>query len=305
MDYAKIKKTVIAIVLLACVILSASGYVEKAASVLGAEKVTEYNKKYLEDSFDKSLKGFLILSGIKSGLAIIEGSEIGVGFNLEIGDIVQSVYDYVDIAWKAALTGGTIILTTQLILQIVALMNHWCLSLLFALVFGLYMFNVFSKPESRVVEIIKRGIMFLSVFTIALYLILPVSIRGAAFLSAKITNPLIEEAHKGFLSVKKELSAEALSNRLFPVTDNTNESWMSMLNLNAHYKKTKISLLKLGNYLKIQTRQIAVWTIKLIAGYLFDCLLFPILFFSFVYIFIKFTTLHLLGMKSLESLIRD
>ena len=304
MGYSKIKQAVIAIVLFACVVLSATGYMEKAASVLGADKVTEYNTKYLESSFDKSLKGFLILSGIKSGLAIIEGSEIGVGFNLEIGDIVQSVYDYVDIAWKAALTGGTIILTTQLILQVVALMNHWCLSILFALIFGLYLFHIFSKTENRVVEIIKSGILFLSVFTIALYLILPVSIRGAAFLSAKITNPLIEEAHNGFLSVKKGLSAEALSNRLFPVNDNANESWMSKLNINAHYKKTKLSLLKLGNYLKIQAAQIAVWTIKLIAGYLFDCLLFPILFFSFIYIFIKFTTLNLLGVKSFDSLVR-
>lgn len=305
MNSSNIKKAVIAIVLFACIILSASGYMEKTASILGAEKVTEYNKKYLEDSFDKSLKGFLILSGIKSGLAIIEGSEVGVGFNLEIGDIVQSVYDYVDIAWKAALTGGTIILATQLILQIVALMNHWCLSLLFALIFGLYMFHLFAKTESRIVELFKSAIMFVSVFTIALYLILPVSIRGAAFLSAKITNPLIEEAHNGFLSVKKELSADALSNRLFPENENSNESWVSKLNLNTHYKKIKINLLKLGNYLKIQTGQIAVWTIKLITGYLFDCLLFPLLFFSLIYIFIKFTTLNILGMKPLNSLTRN
>lgn len=297
MVLTRIKQAVVVVVLLAGVILCAGGQLEKAVSAMGADSVAGYNEQYLADSFDTSLKGFLILSGIKSGLAIIEGSEIGVGFNLEIGDIVQSVYDYVDIAWKAALTGGTIILMTQLVLQIVSLMNHWCLSFLFALVLVLYLFHLFSKMESPVVRVLKNSIMFLSVFTIALYLILPVSIRGAAFLSAKITNPLIEEAQNGFLSVKNELSAEALSSKVFPVTEDSSGSWIDKLNLNAQYKKTKASLVKLGNYLSVQAEYIAVWTIKLIAGYLFDCLLFPILFFSLLYGFIKFTIYNLLGMK--------
>lgn len=297
MLYLKIKQTVVVALLLAGVIFCASGHIEKVASVMGADSIAGYNEKYLEDSFDKSLKGFLILSGIKSGLAIIEGSEIGVGFNLEIGDIVQSVYDYVDIAWKAALTGGTIILMTQLVLQVVSMMNHWCLSFLFAFILCLYLFHLFSKTESPVVRLVKNAILFLSIFTIALYLILPISIRSAAFLSANITNPLIEEAQTGFLSVKTELSAEALSKRVFPVEDSLNESWMEKLNLNAQYQKTKANMAKLGSYLTIQAEYIAVWTIKLIAGYLFDCLLFPIIFFSFLYIFIKFTIHNLLGMR--------
>lgn len=293
----KLKTVVIVLLLMTGALLSWSGYLENAVSAAGGEKVTEFNKAYLDKSFDKSLKGFLILSGIKSGLAIIEGSEIGVGFNLEIGDIVQSVYDYVDIAWRAALTGGTVILVSQLALQIIEMLNHWCLALCFLLILTLYLLTVAGKGESRFFSVIKSGLVFMSVLTIALYLILPVSIRSAALVSDKITNPLIEEAHQGFTSVTKELSAEALTSRLFTDNQGGNESWMDKLNPEVQYEKAKVKLVKLGLYLKRQAEFIAVWTIKLIAGYLFDCLLFPIIFFSFLYLFVKFTVHNLLGMR--------
>lgn len=298
MVFSKIQQTIIVIVLLAAIFFSATGQMEKLASALGAESFAAENKKYLEASFDKSLKGFLILSGIKSGLAVVEGSEIGVGFNLEIGDAVQSVYDYVDIAWRTALTGGTIILITQLILQVVALLNHWCLSFLFFLILCLYLFTIFSQKERPIVSLLKNTLIFTSVATTALYLILPLSIRGAAFLSDKITNPLIQEAQKGFLSVKNDLTAETLSKRFFfPENNNSDASWLAKLNLNLHFDKAKESLIELGLYLKSKTEDIAIWTIKLIAGYLFDCLLFPIVFFSLLYLFVKFTVHTLLEMK--------
>ena len=294
----RVKEIAIVVILLTGAVLSGTGHLEKAASFVGGETVSNYNEQYLDDSFNKSLKGFLILSGIKSGLAVIEGSEIGVGFNLEIGDIVQSVYDYVDIAWRTALVGGTIILITQLALQVISLINQWCLGLLFCLILLIYLFEKFKKTDNPVFLVAKSALTFTAVLTIALYLILPVSIRGASFISKKITNPLIEEAQAGFLSVKKDLSADSLSSRLFENNrPGEDDSWMEKFNLQAHYKNTKQNLLHLGLYLKKQTEFIAVWTIKLIAGYLFDCLLFPIIFFSFLYLFVKFTLHNLLGMR--------
>lgn len=48
---------------------------------------------------------FLLVSTLKSSLAMIEGSDIGVGFRLEVGDIIQSTYDLVDFTWKILLYG--------------------------------------------------------------------------------------------------------------------------------------------------------------------------------------------------------
>ena len=48
---------------------------------------------------------FLLVSTLKSSLAMIEGSDIGIGFRLEVGDIIQSTYDLVDFTWKMLLYG--------------------------------------------------------------------------------------------------------------------------------------------------------------------------------------------------------
>ena len=112
------KIIVLAMLSLAC-FAAATGMLDKSIGFFGMQRLGDANDAYLQDAFDRSLAGFLVLSGIKSGLAVIEGSEVGIGFNLEIGDIVQSVYDYVDIAWKTALAGGTFLLITRLSLEAV------------------------------------------------------------------------------------------------------------------------------------------------------------------------------------------
>lgn len=292
----QIRKGAVICILLICTWLSAAGHLETAGSFLGTETISDYNKAYLETSFDTSMKGFLILSGLKSGLAIIEGSEVGVGFNLELGDIVQSVYDYVDIAWKTALAGGTILLISQLVLQIVSLINHWCLAALFLLILAAYLLTMFSRNSGSIFLLVKHLTAFCAILTIALYLILPVSIRGASWLSGHITNPLIEEAHGGFSTMKNDLSPEALSRKFFDGAPQ-DDSLLSKLNVSKHYEDAKRHFSAMGSYLKLQAEQIAVWTIKLIAGYLFDCLIFPITFFLLVYLFTKVTLNYLLGMK--------
>ena len=120
-------KSIAMLVLLLAAVFTATGHLDLLVNTCGGAVLSDSNRAYLDESFDRSMKGFLVLSAIKGGLAVLEGSEVGVGFNLEVGDIVQSVYDYVDVAWKTALAGGTILLLIQLILQTIQLFDHWCL----------------------------------------------------------------------------------------------------------------------------------------------------------------------------------
>ena len=81
-----IQRGLLLTLILAAMLLAMAGYADVVIDGLGMGVVTDANRTYLTDAFDRSLVGFLVLSGIKSGLAIIEGSEVGIGFNLEIGD---------------------------------------------------------------------------------------------------------------------------------------------------------------------------------------------------------------------------
>ena len=58
---------------------------------------------------------FLLVSTLKSSLSIIEGSDVGVGFRLEVGDIVQSTYDLVDFTWKILLYGILLVTFSKII----------------------------------------------------------------------------------------------------------------------------------------------------------------------------------------------
>lgn len=297
MDAKRVKNAILIFALVLLAFLSASGLLEKAAGKIGFNRIDEANKTYIAQSFDASMNGFLILSAIKSGLAVIEGSEVGVGFNLEVGDVVQSVYDYVDVAWKTALMGGTVLLLTQLLLQVVALINHWCLALAVLFFLGIRIQMMGPQTENKPSLLLRNLFSMFTVMTVALYVIFPLSIQGAAWLSGKITNPLMTEAREGFSSVKEDLSVESLSNKLFPDDSNSQSTWMDRLNLSGQYEKAKRHLKALANYLAKKAEEISVWTIKLIAGYVFDCLIFPATFFVLLYLFTRFSFQYLLNMS--------
>lgn len=305
MNRKYIQKVTIIILLMGAVFFAATGYLDKPIEKIGMENISRTNEEYLTNSFNKAVTGFLVLSGIKSGLAVIEGSEVGIGFNLEIGDIVQSVYDYVDIAWKTALAGGTVILLTRLLLQSVALIDHWCLSMMFAALFGFLILSWFFPKYVKTSRLLKEATFFLTVFSVVLYIVLPLSITGAAFLSEKITKPLIQESHKSFENIKEDFTLGSITDSLFPDEQEKDGSWLSEFNMKAKYEKTKYRIKELAQYFKEKTRNIAIWTIQLIAGYLFDAIIFPVAFFIILFVITKSLLLYLFENRRYQSFKED
>ena len=278
-------KQIIALLLLVVVALAAAGgYLDRTIGFVGMNRVADANTEYLQEAFDRSLTGFLVLSGIKSGLAVIEGSEVGIGFNLEIGDIVQSVYDYVDIAWKTALAGGTILLITRISMEAVMLIDHWCLTLMILAMAVFLTFEWFFRSYFRLANVFREAMLFLMVMTLALYFILPLGISGASFVSQKITQPLIESSQAGFEEIDREFSPAHINSQIFSDDPEEEDSIFSALDFTAKYEKTRERIKQIGSYFKDKSRHIATLTIKLVAGYLFDCIIFPLTFFVVLYV---------------------
>lgn len=285
--------------------IAAAGYIDIPIYKLGMGKVAESNEQYLKDSLEKSVTGFLVLSGIKTGLAVIEGSEVGIGFNLELGDIVQAVYDYVDIAWKTALAGGTVILLTRLVLKAVTIVDHLCLALtLFSVVVYLIV-KWFFTGRIRLFRLTREATFSLVLFSVVFYLVFPFSISAAAFLSGKITAPLIRESQRSFESIQEELTVENISRRLFPDDLKKNEGWFSDLDFKDKIARVREHLREQADYFKDKTRNIAIWTLQLIAGYLFDSIVFPITFFILLFIVTKGALLYLFEERKYQSLKED
>jgi hypothetical protein len=293
----KMIRFVILIALAAGTLAAAGGHLDRFIQKIGMASITDSNQRYLKDSFDRATNRFLVLSAIKSGLAVIEGSEVGIGFNLEVGDIVQSIYDYVDIAWKTALAGGTVLLLTRLSLDAAARIDVIFLSLMFFFMMITFAVHWFLPHFRKVFQFLREGVLFSTVFTLTLYLVLPFSITGAAYLSQKISKPLVQESQEGFLSIQEEFSSDKLSQKLFPDSISRQNSWYEKFDIPSNYKAIKAHFKSLQAYFKEKTEEIAVWTMKLIAAYLFDCIIFPLTFFIILFLFSRGTVRYFLGVS--------
>lgn len=280
------------LVLILAIVVAAGGYADRPIHWLGMDRIAEVNESYLQRSLDKATNGFLVLSGIKTGLAVIEGSEIGIGFNLEIGDIVQSVYDYVDIAWKTALAGGAVILMTRLLLQTVNLIDHWCLALALGCGLALIIARWMLPHANRLRHLTKDAAFFLAVCSVVLYIVFPLSIAGAAFISERITGPVIEESQRSFESIKETFSVENINRQLFPDEHTKGDSRITGLILKGRISEIKEYLRIQAEYFRDKSRNVAIWTLQLIAGYLFDGIVFPIVFFFLLFVIAKSALLY-------------
>lgn len=87
----------------------------------GYDYLTHQAELVVDEVTEQNFKAFVAVSAVKTALAIIEDSSVGVGFQLEVGDAVQAVYDYVDFVWEAlmysllVLGGYKILLETHLL----------------------------------------------------------------------------------------------------------------------------------------------------------------------------------------------
>ncbi len=224
----------------------------------GLEKLETQNSEYLEGTFEKALAGFGVMSGLKAGLAVVEGStggvSAGVSLQLQIGDVVQSAYDYVDIAWRTLLLGSICLLSMQYLLEVADLLGQLALGIFLVLMaVGL----LWRRPPQALRD--ARLLAWLGV--LVLYLFLPLSILAASALSRQITQSTVDAAQEGFAQAGETL---------FPDNPQLDEGML------ARIKQIPERLEQISDYLRKKASEMSLWTVQLIAGYLFDCIFFPL-----------------------------
>jgi len=255
----------ILIILFCMTILTFTGTTEYVIKQVGLNQLTQSNDQYLNRAFQRSIQTFGILSAVKVGLAIFEGTEVGVGINLQLGDVVQSAYDYVDLAWRTVLLSTVVLLGTKYLLQMADLVDQWFLLGTFILLMVRVIF-IRIKTRVKLNRLIQDICLVTTVLTVALYLLLPLSIAGGRYLSERITATSVQEAETGFAE---------LMNDLVPTHDGKG-------GLLSKIKETKDRIKQIGTYLTQKTSQLSEWVLKLIAGFLFDAVLFPLMLFIFL-----------------------
>lgn len=270
MKYKLTVRLAVIALLIVATIVSALGKLDPILDFAGGKRLRDANNDYLDKSFVRAIAGFGIMSVWKASLDIIEGSEvganIGVSAQLEVGDIVQPAYDYVDIAWRTMFVAATTLMGAKFLLQAAAMIDGYVLTL--GLTFALLCAAASLWPRLNRVRIVLFDAASITlVLAMSLLFVLPLSVWGGSKLSAAITQPSIVSAQNSFAAAKEEL---------FPETQTDQDGWVKKI------KAIPERIEQIGTYLRTKAYSMMVWTVRLVAAYIFDCIIFPIALFIII-----------------------
>lgn len=173
------------------------------ATVTGYNALTARTETLVDDAIASNTATFLVVSAIKAGLAVVEGSAVGVGFELEIGDFVQPVYDYVDFIWKALLYALMVLGLYKLLLE--AGMLAAGLKLIGA---GLALWAL-ALTARRYRKAAARWGRVAVVLGLLLAYVVPAALWATHFLSSHYTDPLKARYDAQIAGIKAELGDTA------------------------------------------------------------------------------------------------
>jgi hypothetical protein len=268
MSNSRLVRPVAAVLLFSCIALSLSGAIPAAMDRLGLKSLKTSNERYLQGALEKTLTTFAVLSAVKVGLAVVQGSDVGIGFSLEVGDVVQSAYDYVDIAWRTMLVCAAVLLGTRYLLQAAVFIGPWFLAALFACL-GVSVLLGWRRLRWKTPQGIVRDLaLWAGLGAVLLYLVLPLSVAGGRILSERITRPAVEEARAGLSGVRQDMELAS--------APQGGGLW-------SKFTEAKDRLAAVVRIVKTKAERLSEWILQLIAGLVFDCLVFPALLFLFLY----------------------
>jgi len=269
-------------------ILSVTGLFELSMDKSGLDKLADSNDRYLTLASQRALTTFGVLTGLKIGLAVIEGSEIGVGVNLQVGDAVQAAYDYVDIAWRTVLYSTIILAGIKYLLLAADYIDQWFLQAALFLLFVSSLLNLLKNKKKKAVLIINHCAQISILIAVVLFLILPFSIAGGRLLSSHITKPSVSKAENDIADFKANAFPQKVPGTQSGLWEKVNS--------------IKDQIVKISEFVGTKSQQLSVWLMRIIAGYIFDCLIFPFLLFIFLFWLVKIAGYYLFGLQKTQSI---
>ncbi|RJP72598.1 MAG: hypothetical protein C4532_05895 [Candidatus Abyssobacteria bacterium SURF_17] len=190
----------------------------------GYEAINEKALDIVDGALMENVRTFAVVSGIKAGLAVIEGSTMGaVIVTVEIGDLAQPVYDFVDYVWKILVYALLVLSLYKFILEF-GLLSFGVRILGVGVLVGAVRILAFSgegkTPRSHIYQVIGEYLPILTRAAILSGLLLaylaPITVLASHSLERFLTEPVKEresEAIGEFQSQFDRLKDEFLSVR--------------------------------------------------------------------------------------------
>ncbi|HOD49509.1 MAG TPA: hypothetical protein PKY01_01120 [Candidatus Hydrogenedentes bacterium] len=218
----------------------------------------------IDDALEKNAYVFLGVSSVKAGMAVIEGSSIGVGFNIEIGDLVQSVYDYIDYVWKVLLYGLTILAFYKMLLE-----TGFLAVGIKIIGIGLVLWAGAALWPKRRRAFNRAGLRFVSLGALVAYVV-PLALLATDLLGNVYIEPLKEKNREQIFAVVKQFERTKTEFNML-------REKLSLVNPGESLEQLKQGLTKAANSLGNLLNESLLMFVQYAALLFFELLFFPFL----------------------------
>jgi hypothetical protein len=164
-------------ILLTLAILSITGVLTKFQQKV----ILPPAESYVEQSQEKALKAFVTISIVKGLVGVIEGSDVA---GIEVGDIVQPLYDAIDITWKLITASLAALYAIEVLLLLCSSSGKFFLIAVFILALILQ----FADRD-----IIKRAAYFTGILSFCFFIAIPLTLVISGRLSENYSKPIREQ----------------------------------------------------------------------------------------------------------------
>ncbi|HPA04659.1 MAG TPA: hypothetical protein PLB67_09480 [Candidatus Hydrogenedentes bacterium] len=178
---------------LACLVMT-----QQVQHLTGYDALNSSAAVSIDDALQKNAYVFLGVSSVKAGLAVLEGSSIGVGFDIEIGDLVQSVYDYVDYVWNVLLYGLTILAFYKMLLD-----TGFLAVGIKIIGVGLVLWAIAALWPARKQVLHRTGLRFTALGALVAYIV-PLSLLATNLFGTVYIEPLKDKNREQVFAVVKQ-----------------------------------------------------------------------------------------------------
>ncbi len=269
------KDKIIRIIVIVGILLCILGIMNKIFEFTIFNFFKNMTKPYLERAYEESKKLFITLSLLKGTTDVIEGSTVNVnvilGMNIQIGDLVQPIYDIIDILWKISLA-SVVVLKLETIYYEIFKMKLASILIFISLV--TYLPYTFSK--NMVTEALKKISKYTLLGLTFIYILLP----GTILLSSGMSD-YFEKEYKEPAVVRLNQSLDKLNkvkDDLFVMEQSKN-----IFNIPGQIESTKNKFSNLGQEISNVSKDLADFTPVIIGITLLSYIIMPLLLLIFLY----------------------
>lgn len=217
-QYIHIRHSIILLMIsLICITAFHNGWLKGQLDTLMLP-VVSVNETYIEHSADESRDILVVLAALNGGLEVLQSSSIGISFfvdvDITLGNTLSSLNDLVISARNTSMKSIAMLYTTKLILKVCQKIYYSFLmsAVIFCLIFmGC---RVYMSEHTGIGKIFaKLSKRLFSLFLLS-YLLIPLSIHGAGYISKNISTLFRAELHGNYSNIHKHIVGDQQENSL-------------------------------------------------------------------------------------------